>query len=137
MFRSAHCVPPVLCQPASLELLQRCPLEDGSSGAICPPPGPLQELGRPLADPGRWALRARLGSFSAVAAQRRAASVSAQLAELERRLAAAARPAGAQEADLTELTTAAGGDPAIGQEVGRIALQRLYTIQAVANQTRL
>ncbi|KAF0313682.1 Chorion peroxidase [Amphibalanus amphitrite] len=43
----------------------------------------------------------------------------------------------ALEADLTELTTAAGGDPAVQQEVGRIGLQRLHTVQAVGNQTSL
>ncbi|XP_043245240.1 uncharacterized protein LOC122393363 [Amphibalanus amphitrite] len=101
--------------------------------AVHHPSSPL----RPLSPSGRWVLRAPPGSFSAEAALRRSASASALLSDLEERLSAAARRPGPEEADLTELTTAAGGDPAVQQEVGRIGLQRLHTVQAVGNQTSL
>ena len=138
-----ECTPLILCPPVRRPGVRLCSLADGSGGVICPEAAAAPSSGGEERVPPRpaglirAALAAEEGSFSPEEAQRTASRAAALLAELEDRLSPYVQHPASGAAGLGGLQTAAAGDRSVAQEVGRIGLQRLFTIQAISNQTKL
>ena len=131
------CRAPVLCPTTDAAIGLTCSLPDGSEGVLCvPAPAADASPARRLAG-RRAALLVPSGRSDGAAARRHAQLHMEALSELEDRLEAVLHRPGTEEADLTGLRTAAGGDPAEAQELGRIGLQRLLATQAIGNETTL
>ncbi|KAF0287245.1 Chorion peroxidase [Amphibalanus amphitrite] len=128
------CSAPILCPSAQWTGASPCSLNDGSDGVVCPPGAGPAEPARRLAGQ-QQVLSADTASFSGERAVQDASAAAARLAELEARLTPLLQRPVPDGVDLTGLDTAAAGDWSVAQEVGRIGLQRLFTVQAVSNQT--
>ncbi|XP_043210080.1 uncharacterized protein LOC122375010 [Amphibalanus amphitrite] len=128
------CSAPILCPSAQWTDASPCSLNDGSDGVVCPPGAGPAEPARRLAGQ-QQVLSADTASFSGERAVQDASAAAARLAELEAQLTPLLQRPVPDGVDLTGLDTAAAGDWSVAQEVGRIGLQRLFTVQAVSNQT--
>ncbi|XP_043231903.1 uncharacterized protein LOC122386615 isoform X1 [Amphibalanus amphitrite] len=128
------CSAPILCPSAQWTGASPCSLNDGSDGVVCPPGAGPAEPARRLAGQ-QQVLSADTASFSGERAVQDASAAAARLAELEARLTPLLQRPVPDGVDLTGLDTASAGDWSVAQEVGRIGLQRLFTMQAVSNQT--
>ena len=133
---SPACSAPVLCGPVERTAGRPCLLADDSGGLQCAPSVGAVQPARRLASQ-QQVLWAPAGSFSGEQAVRAASLAAAQLAELESRLTPLLQRPVPDGVDLTDLDTAATDDSSVTQEVGRIGLQRLFTVQAISNQTEL
>ena len=135
------CRPPVLCRPVDSDSRQACPLPDGSDGVLCPPAP--EQTGRPqrhlYARPSAL-VAPPAASVDLWEAQWQVTQHVDALAELEERLSAVLHRPGEEQADMMDPLSegaAADEDETLLQQLGRLGLQRLLTIQAIDNQTAL